>query len=106
MKGRDEVSEDKLRGGFYTSTSLVDWALGRIAPHLVGAGPVRWLEPSAGDGAFVRGLGRFAAAGKFVGSTVSCIEIAKSEVERCRASLDAARVSGTVAHESFFKWAL
>ena len=55
MRTRAQVSPDKLRGGFYTPAPLVHACLERAA-KLVDGGPLRVLEPSAGDGAFLRAL--------------------------------------------------
>ncbi|MFE0245997.1 Eco57I restriction-modification methylase domain-containing protein [[Kitasatospora] papulosa] len=57
MKTIDQVSSDKLRGGFYSPVPLVAVCLERIQELLSGGRTgLRLLEPSAGDGAFIRGL--------------------------------------------------
>ena len=58
MKTSREVTPDKLRGGFYSPDSLVRVCLDRAQALLTGDGPVRVLEPSAGDGAFLAGLAK------------------------------------------------
>ncbi len=57
MKAIDVMSAEKLRGGFYSPPTLVRACLDRIAALRSGdAKPLRVFEPSAGDGAFIRGL--------------------------------------------------
>ena len=56
MKTRAEVSPEKIRGGFYTPPELVDACLERVEALLPGGRNLRILEPSAGDGAFLRRL--------------------------------------------------
>jgi hypothetical protein len=52
-----EVTSDKLRGGYYTARPLVEFCVRRVRSLMPGdEAPTRWLEPSAGDGAFLRGL--------------------------------------------------
>lgn len=60
MKSRAEVTKEKLRGGFYTPAWLVELCLERISGLLnrTSANGLRLLEPSAGNGAFIRGLGQ------------------------------------------------
>ncbi|MEV0901337.1 hypothetical protein [Actinoplanes sp. NPDC049802] len=99
MKSAGEVSADKLRGGFYSPPGLVRVCLDRIAALLGGSGSLRVLEPSAGDGAFLRGI-----AGHPLGDRVGellAVEILEPEAAACR---DAATVLGDhvrVRHGSF-----
>ena len=82
MLARSEVSPEKLRGGFYTPPALVRAtldALARVAPD----GPLRVLEPSAGDGAFLRGLAAH-PLGERVAAT-RAIELVETEAARCGA---------------------
>lgn len=94
MKTRTEVSADKLRGGFYSPDSLVDVCLDRVMDLLNGRGGVAVLEPSAGDGAFIRGLSRH-AVGTLV-SDVTAVELLASEAARTGESLARSGLRGRV----------
>ena len=51
MKLIEEVSANKLRGGYYTAAPLVDWCVDRVAQlaHVAARPrPQHWLEPSHG----------------------------------------------------------
>ena len=56
MRNARDVSPEKLRGGFYTPPDLVRFCLQRAAENAPSGRELRLLEPSIGDGAFVRGL--------------------------------------------------
>src|SRR5215216_4686195 len=99
MKTRQEVTANKLRGGFYTPPDLVDFCLDRISSHLSPA--TRVLEPSIGDGAFIRGLARRGGTP----ATVLGLEPFEFEAERARQSLVQASLSGDVIVESAVRWA-
>jgi adenine-specific DNA-methyltransferase len=101
MKDRTEVSSEKLRGGFYSPPALVATCLDRIDELLVGRERWRILEPSAGDGAFVRGLA--ARADRL--RSITAVELVASEAAKVRDVLDAARLPGTVITSSFVPWA-
>ncbi len=76
------MSFDKLRGGFYTPESLVRICLDRIVSLNGHKEDLAILEPSLGDGAFLRGVVTHPIAAnvhKFVG-----LEIANSEAEKSR----------------------
>ncbi len=99
------MSADKLRGGFYTPPALVDLCLQRASALLDGADSVRALEPSAGDGAFVRGL---AAAGSTLGVRVSeicAIEVVPAEAAKAERSLRCSGIAGRVLRRSVLGWA-
>lgn len=49
MKTREAVSQEKLRGGFYSPDVLVDLCLDRSSELLHGVDDLRVLEPAAGD---------------------------------------------------------
>ena len=55
MRLMTDVDPTKLRGGFYTPESVVRFCMDRIRSGADGG--LRVLEPSSGDGAFIRGLG-------------------------------------------------
>ena len=87
MKFIDEVSAEKLRGGFYTPAPLVVDCYRRIAELLPRDTSLRLLEPSAGDGAFIRyrDVGRLAS--RFAKAHTTCIELNASEASKCREAL-------------------
>ncbi len=104
LKTSNEVSPEKLRGGFYSPSELVRVCWDRVESLLTGEGPLRILEPSAGDGAFVRGL-----SGHPLGARVSfatAVEILDTEAALCAAAIDQAPFAGEVANESAVAWAL
>ncbi len=104
MKVRDEVSPEKLRGGFYSPPSLVRFCLDRVREATRGASGLRVLEPSAGDGAFIRGLLDHSLSqdvGTFLG-----IELLAQEASKCRALATACRFDARVANTNALDWAL
>jgi adenine-specific DNA-methyltransferase len=102
VKGALEVSAEKLRGGFYTPHALVDICLARAAALSPTDRP-SVLEPSAGDGAFVRGLlTRWPGAAAV--ASVTAVEIDQVEAEKCRAELHGGH--GRVVAGSVLPWAL
>lgn len=98
MKISTEVSGDKLRGGFYSPDALVDVCLDRAFDLAGGREHLRVLEPSAGDGGFVRGLGRHPLAGHV--STVTAVEIVPEEAAKTGRSLADAGLAGGVLNGS------
>ncbi len=102
MKTRSEVTPEKLRGGFYTPSRLVQFCLDRIA-ELLPDGQLRVLEPSAGDGAFVRGIGESRLRGRVV--DVVAIEPVETEAAKVRHALEDANLRGRVLARSSIPWA-
>ncbi len=94
MRTAERVSADKLRGGFYSPPPLVRACLDRVAALAGGQDGLRVLEPSAGDGAFVRGLAGHEMARRVAGLTA--VEINAAEAAKCQAALDAAPFGGAV----------
>lgn len=103
MKTRVEVTADKLRGGFYTPPPMVRTCLERIASLTPSGSPLRILEPSVGDGAFLRGLAEPTWRRRV--SRVFAIEPLEIEAERSRHALVAAGLAGDVAATSAIRWA-
>jgi adenine-specific DNA-methyltransferase len=103
MKVRAEVSAQKLRGGFYTPEPLVRFCLARLSSLLPPEGAVRFVEPSAGDGAFLRGI---AADRRLAGRTaeVLAVEPFTIEAEKSRRAIAQAGMEGSVFVESAIKW--
>jgi hypothetical protein len=100
VKTRDEVTAEKLRGGFYTPGALVDFCLERVQ-SLVPArgGQLTLLEPSAGDGAFVRGARAHPLGARI--TEVAAVELLESEAKKCEAELRRAPFKGSVSQASF-----
>src|SRR6266545_6470437 len=102
VKTRAEVTAEKLRGGFYTPPSLVAICLDRVSERMAD-GKLHILEPSAGDGAFVRSLGRPEWRSRI--SSVTAIEPLEIEAGKCRHALEAAELRGRVIASSAISWA-
>jgi hypothetical protein len=98
MKISTEVSVDKLRGGFYSPDALVDVCLDRVFDLTGGREQLRVLEPSAGDGVFVRGLARHPLVGHV--GTVDAVEVVPDEAAKARRVLADAGLSGRALNGS------
>jgi adenine-specific DNA-methyltransferase len=100
LKTIDVMSAEKLRGGFYSPPTLVRACLDRIATLIVeapGSGdgaPLRVFEPSAGDGAFIRGLRDHVIADRV--KEVTAVEISPQEAAKSRQALAGTPFDGTV----------
>lgn len=95
MKTIDVISADKLRGGFYSPPRLVHACLDRIAALSSGGTTrLRIFEPSAGDGAFIRGLRDHALSSRV--HEVTAVEINPAEAAKCRQALAGAAFGGSV----------
>ena len=105
MRARGETSAEKLRGGFYTPEALVEFCLQRAAGLLEGETGVKMLEPSAGDGAFVRGLVRGDSGIVERVSEVCAIEVAPEEAAKTELWLRASALPGRVLRRSVLQWA-
>ncbi len=103
MLTRGEVSEDKLRGGFYSPDVLVDLCISRSAALLAGRTDLRVLEPSAGDGAFLRGLERSSLVRHL--KDIEAVEVLEGEAQKARHTLGALGLPGRVVHENVLRWA-
>lgn len=103
MRLASEVPSDKLRGGYYTPDFIVDACIARIIELRGIQSPLSILEPSAGDGAFVRGLARSSLSN--IISSVTCVEKLQSEAEKCSEEIRRSPFDGTVVPASFFSWA-
>jgi adenine-specific DNA-methyltransferase len=100
---RDQVSEDKLRGGFYSPDVLVDLSLERAAAMLAGRTGLRVLEPAAGDGAFLRGISRSRVAQDVV--HVEAVEVVDGEARKAAQALHLLDLPGRVVHDNVLQWA-
>lgn len=103
MKVRRDVNARKLRGGFYTPDPLVQFCLERLRTLLPPEGNLRVLEPSAGDGAFLRGLASHPSIADRT-ADLFAVEPLDIEAEKCRQSLARTSVDGTVHVESAIRW--
>jgi adenine-specific DNA-methyltransferase len=104
MKTREEVTADKLRGGFYTPDDLVDLCLARIASLMRGRSPSRLLEPSAGDGAFIRGVARSSFRDRV--EHIEAVELLEREAQKSAAAIRDADLAGSVTTCSAIEWAV
>lgn len=103
MKLSTEVSSEKLRGGFYTPSALVNVCLDRIATLNNGRGKLTILEPSVGDGAFLRRLVKHelnTSVKSFIG-----IELIEEEVQKCQEAARSAPFDTSISHMSTLEWA-
>lgn len=103
MKTVQEVSNDKLRGGFYTPDSLVDTCINRVVKLSHGRQNLSVLEPSIGDGAFLRRLINHPLSlsiQKFLG-----IEVIEPEAYKCRQLAQVAPFDTTIFNTSVLEWA-
>jgi adenine-specific DNA-methyltransferase len=98
----DEVSGDKLRGGFYSPDVLVDLCLRRSQELLGGREDLRVLEPTAGDGAFLRGLARSDMASRV--SVIEAIEVLDAEARKASALLTELKLPGRVWSANVLSW--
>lgn len=98
MQTAEQVDADRLRGGFYSPPSLVNLCLDRISDLSRGGSGLRLLEPSAGDGAFIRGLAEHRLRGQV--AWISAIEVAGKEAEKSRRALRHTEIDGRVLTQS------
>lgn len=102
MKTSTEVTPAKLRGGFYSPESLVQACLDRVATLSAGGERLRVLEPSAGDGAFIRGLASHPLRMRV--SSMTAVELLGSEAAACEYAMRDGGFAGEVIHGSFLTW--
>jgi adenine-specific DNA-methyltransferase len=103
MKTASEVSPEKLRGGFYTPADLVDFCLRRAAENAPRGRELQLLEPSVGDGAFVRGLHDTPLQGRI--ERILGLEVLDIEAEKARQSLRSSSLEGEIRVASAIEWA-
>ncbi|MFD7386193.1 Eco57I restriction-modification methylase domain-containing protein [Streptomyces anulatus] len=96
------MSDDKLRGGFYSPDVLVELCIRRSAELLDGRSDLRVLEPSAGDGAFLRGIGCSDMARRV--QTVEAVEIFAGEAAKAADALDSTGMQGRVVNQNVLQW--
>lgn len=103
MRTRTEVSAEKLRGGFYSPAGLVNLCLDRVEALVTATGPLSLLEPSAGDGAFVRALSHHGLSTRI--RSVTALEPLHEEAAKCDAALEATGIPGRTLRLSAVGWA-
>lgn len=101
------LSLDKLRGGYYTSSEVASW----ICAWAIRTPKDKVLEPSSGDGAFLRAAAlRFSELGadeSSICSSLTGVEIMSDQADAARTSLRALVGNGaeSIVHNSdFFAW--
>ena len=102
MRTAESVSREKLRGGFYSPPVLVSCCLDRITELLPSMTGLKILEPSAGDGAFLRGLSEHRlrpAVDSLVAVEIDPVEAAKCQSELKRLALPGHVLEGSVLAE-------
>ncbi len=102
VRTREEVSAEKIRGGFYSPPDLVRVCWDRVHMLVGDRRDLRILEPSAGDGTFIRGLShhRLAAQVRFV----TAIEVLESEAKKCSAAAFDPTLQADVIEDSVISW--
>lgn len=94
MRLASEVSQEKLRGGFYTPENIADFMLKWA---LDGKNDARVFEPSCGDGVFLDAL----RDGEFLYGTVLGLEIDKVEAKKADSNKPR---NAKVVCEDFYKF--
>jgi adenine-specific DNA-methyltransferase len=101
------LSRDKLRGGYYTSREVAAW----ICTWAVRANNDKVLEPSCGDGAFLRAAvlryRDLGAAKSSIASRLTGVEIMEDQADNARESLRTLIGRGAekvVQNSDFFSW--
>jgi len=84
---KQQATDQKLRGGYYTPDILAEY----LANWAIQTGSERILEPSCGDGSFVRAaasrLDYLAKDANTATGTLTCVELQHSELTKAAASL-------------------
>lgn len=103
MKLVSQVSRDKLRGGFYTPPDLVAVCLDRILERPNNSKKLSILEPSCGDGAFLRGISEHEIR-KSV-SMFQGIELIEEEAQKCMEFSRGAPFEANIENTNTLEWA-
>lgn len=103
VKTASEVSSNKLRGGFYTPAPLVGVCLNRIAELSDTRTNLVVLEPSIGDGAFLKYLAVHRLAERV--SAFLGLEIVESEADKCREIAHTVPFDTTIRLANTLEWA-
>ena len=106
MEQREEISPEKLRGGYYTPSSITDF----IVNWGMEISPSNILEPSSGDGAFIKSLHRYSEKNQdsLEGCHVESIELIKEEALKSEKILNVLKKNtlceGRSNNSEFFKF--
>lgn len=102
-----DLDENKLRGGYYTSSAVADW----LCEWAIRSPKDRVLEPSCGNGVFlesaVKRYAELGARSPAIARQLTGIEIIASEAAQARTRLSRSlsdRASAVVNSGDFFKW--
>lgn len=102
-----DLPPDKLRGGYYTPSDLADW----VTAWCVRSARDSVLEPSCGDGAFLRAAARrllaLGASPEGVVEQISGVEATADEAVKARGALELVLevgIDGAIATDDFFHW--
>lgn len=102
-----DLDEDKLRGGYYTSSAVADW----LCAWAIRSHKDRVLEPSCGDGVFLEAAAmRFAQLGArsaAIARQLTGVEIIAAEADQARTRLLdtlSQRAAHVVKTSDFFSW--
>lgn len=85
---------DKLRGGYYTPEAIADFIVRWVTP----TPQKKILEPSCGDGSFIRSLSRFCREKKKRISEIVGVELDPTEAAKARTC------SATIVNSDFFTY--
>lgn len=100
MKFKDEQTEQKLRGGYYTPQYLADY----ITKWVLEKKPFSILEPSCGDGRFIQALFNNKCE---IGKSITCFELIDLEAEKSINLLNSLGFNNfTVYSSDFLKWSV
>jgi adenine-specific DNA-methyltransferase len=106
MEQREDLSADKLRGGYYTPIEIADflvtWGM-EISPSHI-------LEPSCGDGIFIKALQKFGLTddSKLDGCNIQAIELVDEEAKKSKKVfhdlVKSTKATGKCTHSEFFEF--
>ena len=98
MNFKENQSEQKLRGGYYTTEDLVDF----LSRWVAGVNPDAVLEPSCGDGAFLSRVSTYMGD-----PTVTAIEVDTAEAKKAwEKAVNSGLSDVNVQASDFLGWAL
>ncbi|WGE44752.1 SAM-dependent methyltransferase [Actinobacillus equuli subsp. equuli] len=100
MKFKNNQTEQKLRGGYYTPRYLSDY----ITKWILNGSPLNILEPSCGDGVFIKSL----ASNKYNKiNKITCFELIDSEADKTIKLLEEMGFNNSIVNKGdFLGWAL
>ncbi|HDL1276054.1 TPA: N-6 DNA methylase [Mannheimia haemolytica] len=100
MKFKDEQTEQKLRGGYYTPQYLADY----ITKWVLGINPSSILEPSCGDGRFIQALFNNNSEKE---KNITCFELIDSEADKSKYLLKSLGFNSFSVYSSdFLRWSV